>query len=88
MAGNFESKKPSKKKVNKKLLLQALTEPKFRKLLETDPEKALGVSKLSDKHKHEIELLLANIKGIDCQISSLADKLLCADPPPCGIAVG
>jgi hypothetical protein len=77
--------KSTKSKVNKQLILQALTDPKFRKLLATNPKKAIGVSKLSQTNKAEIKLALRVVKGIDYQISSLADELLCANGG-CGIA--
>lgn len=81
------SKSPqAKKKVNKELVLQALTNREFRKLLATNPEKALGKS-LTAVHKQEIALVLATVKGIESHIGHLADSLLCAIPPhPCGIA--
>lgn len=74
----------TKRKVNKELVLRALTNPKFRRLLATNPKKALGVSKLSPTNRVEIQLALATVKGIDYQISSLADELLCANGG-CGI---
>jgi len=87
MAKKLEGKTPqAKKKVNKELVLKALTDREFRKLLGTDPEKALGKS-LSPVQKQEIALVLATVKGIESHIVHLSDILLCATPPePCGIA--
>ena len=85
MAKKPESQTPqAKKKVNKELVLKALTNRDFRKLLATDPEKALGKS-LTAVHKQEIALVLATVKGIESHIGHLADSLLCANGP-CGIA--
>lgn len=75
----------AKKTVNKKLVLRALTDPKFRKLLKDNPKEALDVEKLSVGQQREIQLILALIKGIDSQIASVADNLLCVNGDPCGI---
>ena len=58
MAKKTEPTPQSKKKVNKELVLKALTNREFRKLLVTDPEKALGKS-LTAVHNQEIALVLA-----------------------------
>lgn len=73
------------REVNKQLIVRALTEPRFRKLLVTDPAKALDVSRISAQNEQEIGFVLAAVEGIEYQISALADKLLCLDGP-CGIA--
>jgi len=78
-------RKPSSAKVNKEMVLKALTDPAFRRLLKTDPSKALG-KRVSKVRQREIELVLAVLKGIDGQLKSLADTLLCANGGPCGIA--
>jgi hypothetical protein len=70
----------------KKLIVRALTDPKFRVLLEKSPEKALNVDKLSAENVKEVKFILASVKGIRTQISSLADQLLCANGGGCGIA--
>ena len=70
----------------KKLIVRALTDPKFRVLLEKSPEKALNVDKLSAENVKEVKFILASVKGIKAQISSLADQLLCANGGGCGIA--
>ncbi len=79
--------KSTKTKVSKKIILQALTDPKFRKLLETNPKKAIGVSTLTEANMREIKKALTVVKKIESQISTLADELLCADGG-CGIATG
>ena len=81
------AKKRSDKQVNKELVVRALTEPKFRKQLLKDPAAALKVKRLSDTQAQEVKLVLAMVKGIDRQISGLADELLCATGGGgCGIA--
>ena len=80
-------KKASPKRVNRKLVVQALTDAKFRKQLSADPAKALGRKELTDVEMKEVRLVLATVKGIDKQIGSLADELLCANGGGgCGIA--
>lgn len=70
----------------KDLILRALTDPKFRTQLQDDPKAALGLTKLTAESKKEIALILAAVKGINAQISALADELLCANGGGCGIA--
>ena len=77
-------KKASLKKAQKELILKALTDASFRKLLTTDPAKALG-KKITSQIEKEVKIVLAVVKGIDAQISHLADELLCANGGPCGI---
>ncbi len=80
-------KKPASRRANRKLVVQALTDPKFRKLLQSDPAAALGVKKLTAVQTKEVQLVLAMVRGIDRQISNLADELLCANGGGgCGIA--
>jgi len=74
------------KAVNKQLVLKALVDPKFRKQLEQKPEAALGMKGLTEAQKAHVQLVLAAVKGIQRQISALADQLLCANGGPCGIA--
>ena len=79
--------RPSRKAVGKALILRALTDNKFRRLLSAKPEKALGVKRLTKADEAQIRLVLAAVKGINNQIAGLADELLCATGG-CGIAVG
>ncbi len=67
----------AKKRANKALVVKALTDPKFRKLLEEKPTVAMGVKSLSAAQDAEIRLVLATIKGINAQISAVSDQLLC-----------
>jgi hypothetical protein len=78
---------PRIKAKQKQLVLKALTDPKFRKMLQAEPKKALGTRAVSTLNQREIALTLSMVKGIETQISALADELLCAEGPgPCGIA--
>ena len=87
MAYKSKSKKPVRtKSVNKKLIIKALTDPKFRRMLVANPSKALGVTRLSAVNKREIQLVVRTVRGIESQISSMADYLLCVTDGPCGIA--
>lgn len=81
------AKKTKSNRVNRKLVVQALTDAKFRKQLKEAPAKALGIKKLSAVQQREIDIVLAMVKGIDRQIGHLADELLCANGGGgCGIA--
>ena len=77
---------PEKQKGNRNLILRALTDRKFRKLLEDDPSRALG-KPATDINQREISLVLATIRGLEAQIKSVGDELLCLNGP-CGIAFG
>lgn len=76
---------PRKRRVNRQMVLKALTDRQFRTMLEKSPERALG-KRLTAVNKQEIGLVLAAVKGIESQIRGLGDKLLCANGDPCGIA--
>ena len=82
-----DSKQKATLKANKELILRALTEPKFRKLLQSDPEQALGVKKITAVQRKEIALVLATVKGIDQQIGHMADELLCNNGGGCSVVV-
>ena len=71
---------------NKALICKALTDVTFRKQLETEPTKALGVKTVTPAKTKEITKVLATLKEIDARINGLADELLCANGGPCGIA--
>ncbi|EAT58184.1 hypothetical protein [Chlorobium ferrooxidans] len=83
-----EKKSRSEQQRQKDLILRALTDPKFRTLLQENPVKALEISKLTSETKKEIQFILAAVKGINTQISALADQLLCVTGGGggCGIA--
>jgi hypothetical protein len=67
------------------LILKALTDPKFRKLLEKNPTKATGIAKPTRAQLKEVKKVLAYAARVEKQIGSLADELLCANGG-CGIA--
>lgn len=71
---------------NRALICKALTDVAFRKQLEAQPEKALGIKTLTPVKAKEIKKVLATLKEIDTRINGLADELLCANGGPCGIA--
>ena len=71
---------------NRALICRALTDVTFRKQLETEPTKALGVKTVTPAKAKEITKVLATLKEIDAKINGLADELLCANGGPCGIA--
>jgi hypothetical protein len=64
-------------RMKRALILQALTDPKFRQLLKTDPAKAIGKPTPSAVQFKEIDLILAAVSGIEAQIANMADQLLC-----------
>lgn len=78
--------KPSaaKKRQNRELILKALTDRKFRRALEESPREVLG-KEVTGIHESEIRLVLAAVKGLEAQIKSIGDELLCLNGP-CGIA--
>lgn len=91
MAGKTEGKAQERKtgaykKRQKELIMRALTDPKFRKLLASNPEQALEQRQISVTMRKEIDFILATVKGIEAHISALSDSLLCANGGPCGIA--
>ena len=68
----------ARRKANREMVYRALTDPKFRQLLETNPREALNKPKLTEVQKREVDLVLASVKGIQSQMNNMADKLLCA----------
>jgi hypothetical protein len=86
LKGEMMATQSSRAGTNKALVVRALTDPAFRRLLAEQPAKALGVAKLSAVKEREVKIVLAVVKGIDRQIANLADELLCANGGPCGIA--
>lgn len=63
---------------NREFILKALTDPKFRRALEEDPARTLGMREFTDVNKQEVRLILAAVKGIETQIAAASDELLCA----------
>jgi hypothetical protein len=78
--------KPSaeKQKLNRDLVLRALTDRKLRKTLEDNPRLAIG-KQVTEAHQREIRLVLAAVRGIEAHIRAVGDELLCLNGP-CGIA--
>ncbi len=74
------------RKSQRSFVLKALTDPKFRRALIKTPAQALGKKQLSKVEAQEVELVLAAVKGIETQINTMADKLLCNNGGTCGIA--
>ena len=68
------------------LINKALTDPSFRKLLETQPTKALGVTTMTPGNTSLVKSVLDQVKAVNTKISAVADELLCANGGPCGIA--
>jgi hypothetical protein len=73
---------------NRELVYKALTDPAFRKLLESDPGKAVGKPQLTEQNKLEVRKLISVVDEIQGKIGRIADELLCANGGPCGIARG
>ena len=81
-----EKKSSAYRKRQRELVLRTLTDPAFRKMLVTNPARALEKKRISATMRKEIAMILAMAKGIDAQIAAIADELLCANGGPCGIA--
>jgi hypothetical protein len=77
-----------RRKKNRDMVYRALTDPTFRKQLETSPHTALGKTsqQITEKNRVEIRKVLDVVKQVETQLSRLADELLCANGGPCGIA--
>jgi|WetSurMetagenome_2_1015567.scaffolds.fasta_scaffold440141_2 hypothetical protein len=76
----------STKEKNRALVYKALTDPAFRKQLETQPAKALGVEKLTPEKTKMVSTALIALKEVEQKLGRIADELLCANGGPCGIA--
>lgn len=60
----------------RELILKALTDPEFRRRLETD----------TNIDEHIRNSILGAVRGITTQVAAAADLILCMPPPgPCGI---
>ena len=81
-----ESKRLSKSDKNKAMIYKALTDLDFRRTLEKNPAKALGIDadKMTAENFHEVKFVLTMVKGVNNQISQMADALLCKNGP-CGV---
>lgn len=69
--------------LKKKLILRALTDPKFRKMLEENPEKVLTPEELEEL-QGGVDGLLGTADGIDVISDIIQPNLFCMlhnDPP-------
>ncbi|MBL7199147.1 MAG: hypothetical protein ISS56_03270 [Anaerolineae bacterium] len=66
-------------------LKRALTDPVFRRTLETNPQKILGRN-VTQRDLESIKTVLRKARQVDGQIEALAGELLCADGGGCGLA--
>jgi hypothetical protein len=73
---------------NRDMVFKVLTDPAFRKKLETDPAAAVGKKDLTAQQKLEVKKVLTAVDEIHQKVQRLADELLCANGGPCGIAKG
>ncbi|MFA5269500.1 MAG: hypothetical protein WC379_16165 [Methanoregula sp.] len=73
---------------NRDMVYKVLTDPKFRKQLETDPAKAVGKKELTAVQKREVKKILSMADQIHKKIDLVADQLLCANGGGCGIGIG
>jgi len=76
------------KSANRDMVYKVLTDPAFRKQLETDPAKAVGKRELTEVQRQEVKKVLSIVDEIQQKIQHIADELLCANGGPCGIAKG
>lgn len=67
-----------KKKLNRELIVRTLTDPTFRRQLETSPATALKKQPTA-QNLLEIKKLLETVKQLEARIHALADELLCAN---------
>ncbi|MBN1812499.1 MAG: hypothetical protein JXA14_11735 [Anaerolineae bacterium] len=70
---------------NKELLKRALTDPKFRRTLETNPKEILG-PKVTRADIASLNAALEKVKQIDATIEKLAGEVLCTNGGGCGLA--
>lgn len=66
-------------------LKRALTDPVFRRTLETDPQKILGPN-VTKRDLESIRTVLSKVKQVDGRIEAFAGELLCATGGGCGLA--
>jgi hypothetical protein len=69
---------------NRELLKRALTDPKFRRTLETNPQEVLG--KVTREDVASLNAALEKVKQIDATIEKLAGEVLCTNGGGCGLA--
>jgi hypothetical protein len=74
--------------VNRDMVYKVLTDPAFRKKLETAPAAAVGKKELTPVQLKEVKNVLKFADRIQLEIQHVADELLCANGGPCGIGKG
>ncbi|NIM18548.1 MAG: hypothetical protein GTO45_41755 [Candidatus Aminicenantes bacterium] len=67
-------------KLKKKLVIRALTDPKFRKLLEENPEAALTKEEL-EEIKGGVDGIMEQADLIDIISKTIAPMIFCIEPP-------
>jgi len=71
-------------KFKKKLVLKALTDPQFRKLLQEDPEAALNTEELKGikAGQADIKEVLGLVDQISQNAQRISDMIFCIPPDP------
>lgn len=67
-------------KIRKQLVIRALTDPKFRKLLEENPEAALTKEEL-EEIKGGVDGIMSQIDLIDFISQQVSPMIFCVDVP-------
>jgi len=78
----YQEEIPMKPKVDKQLVLRALTDAKFRKMLQVSPLEAIELAQIKGG-MIEVSALLAMVGAINQQISHVGDELLCVVVDKC-----
>lgn len=61
---------------SRELICKALTDPNFRRLLQTNPAQALGVRQVTPEQTAMIKKMLLAIDDIDAKINSVAESIV------------
>jgi hypothetical protein len=67
-------------KLKKQLVIKALTDPKFRKLLEENPEAALTKEEL-EEIKGGVDEVMEQVSIIDIISTLIGPMIFCVEPP-------
>ncbi|MCP4157061.1 MAG: hypothetical protein GY757_55625 [bacterium] len=70
--------------MKKKLILKALTDAKFRKLLEANPQEAFNMADVKGG-QFDPQGILDAVKAINKSISDIGEYILCTGGGNCGI---
>jgi hypothetical protein len=67
-----------RRKKNRDMVYRALTDPNFRKQIETNPAAALGKTpqQITEKNRAEMRKVLEIVKQVETKLAQLADELL------------